>query len=63
MRNQCTLAREDELLLACEVSITPDSSTSLLISDILVSGELLHHLFEIKMATIEEECYNSRRYS
>jgi hypothetical protein len=63
MRNECTLAREDKLLLACEVSIAPYRPTSLLISDILVSGDLLHHLLEIEMTTIEEECYNSRRYS
>jgi hypothetical protein len=63
MRNECAFTRESELLLACEVSIAPYRPTSLLISDILVSGELLHDLLEIEMATIEEECYNSRRYS
>jgi hypothetical protein len=63
MRNQCTLAREDELFLTCEISIAPYGTTSLLISDILVSRYLVHDLLEIEMTTVEEEIYDSRWYS
>jgi hypothetical protein len=51
------------LFLTSEISVTPYRSTPLSISDILLSGDLLHDLLKIEMTTIEEERYNSRRYS
>lgn len=63
MRDDSTLRREDKLLLACEKSITPYCSTSLLVSDIFLSCYLMHHLFEIESSSIEEEFHDSRRDS
>jgi hypothetical protein len=48
------------LFLTSKESITPHSTTSLLISDIDFSCELMHDLFEIEVTSIEEEFYNTR---
>ena len=63
MRYDGTLCRNDKLLLASKESITPNCTTSLLISDIFFSGDLAHHLLEIEMTTIEKESYHSIWYS